>query len=406
MSTTSEQMRAWQGPAILSYGFRPLFLGAGIWAALAMALWIATISGALALPTRFAPIDWHAHELLYGYLPAVMAGFLFTAVPNWTGRLPIVGWPLLALAAVWLGGRVAITTSALLPRATAPAFDLAFLALVGAMIGREILAGKNWRNLPVLAAVGLLWVGNLLFHFEAGGGAASGGFGARIGIAVAVFLILLIGGRIVPSFTRNWLAQRGPGQLPAPTDRLDATALAVAGLALVAWIAAPAASATGALCFAAGVVHLVRLARWTGWRTFAEPLVAVLHVGYLFAPIGFLTVAVSILVPRVLAPGAALHAWTAGAVGVTTLAVMTRASLGHAGWPLAATPTIDAIYAAAIGAAVLRISNGFIPGSTLVVTLAGLLWIAAFGGFAIAFFRLLIMPRGAAGRPSRTESHP
>jgi uncharacterized protein involved in response to NO len=297
MSTTTEQMRAWQGPAILGYGFRPLFLGAGIWAGLAMALWIAAVSGAVALPTRFAPIDWHAHELLYGYLPAVMAGFLFTAVPNWTGRLPIVGWPLLALVAIWVGGRVTITTSALLPAAVAPLVDLAFLALVAAMIGREILAGKNWRNLPVLAAVGLLWVGNLVFHFEATRGAASGGFGARIGIAVAIFLILLIGGRIVPSFTRNWLAQRGSGPLPAPMGRFDAIALAMAGLALVAWIAAPAAPASGALCCAAGLVHLGRLARWAGWRSFAEPLVAVLHVGYLFAPIGFLAVAASILVP-------------------------------------------------------------------------------------------------------------
>jgi uncharacterized protein involved in response to NO len=404
MSTTAEQMRAWQGPAILSYGFRPLFLGAGIWAALAMALWIAAVSGALVLPTRFAPIDWHAHELLYGYVPAVMAGFLFTAVPNWTGRLPIVGWPLLVVVAIWVGGRVTITTSALLPAAVAPAVDLAFLALVAAMIGREILAGRNWRNLPILAAIGLLWIGNLVFHFEAVEGAASGGFGARIGIAVPIFLILMIGGRIVPSFTRNWLAQRGSGRLPAPADRFDAIALAVAGLALIAWIAAPGASATGALCGLAAVAHLVRLARWAGWRTFAEPLVTVLHAGYLFAPVGFIAVAVSIFVPGSIAPAAALHAWTAGAVGVMTLAVMTRASLGHTGQPLTATPAICAIYALAIGAAVLRISDGVTPGSSLVVTLAGLLWIAAFGGFSAAFFRPLVMPRGAVVRKGRPGS--
>jgi uncharacterized protein involved in response to NO len=401
VSTTTEQMRAWQGPAILGYGFRPLFLGAGVWAALAMALWIAAVAGALALPTRFAPVDWHAHELLYGYLPAVMAGFLFTAVPNWTGRLPIVGWPLLALVSIWVGGRVTITTSALLPAAVAPLIDLAFLALVAAMIGREILAGKNWRNLPVLAAVGLLWVGNLVFHFEGVEGAASGGFGARIGIAVAIFLVLLIGGRIVPSFTRNWLAQRGSGSLPAPPGNFDAIALAVAGLALVAWIAAPAAPGSGALCCAAGLAHLWRLARWAGWRSFAEPLVAVLHVGYLFASIGFLAVAASILVPGSIATGAALHAWTAGAVGVMTLAVMTRASLGHTGRPLTATPAIEAIYATAIAAAVLRIIDGITSGSTVVVTLAGLLWIAAFGGFVVAFFRLLVMPRGAVVRRGR-----
>ena len=180
--------------------------------------------------------------------------------------------------------------------------------------------------------------------------------------------------------------------------RFDAIELAVAGLALVAWIAAPAAPASGALCCAAGLVHLGRLARWAGWRSFAEPLVAVLHVGYLFASIGFLAVAASILVPESIAPGAALHAWTAGAVGVMTLAVMTRASLGHTGRPLTATPAIEAIYVAAIAAAVLRISDGITSGSTLVVTLAGLLWIAAFGGFVAAFFRLLVMPRGAVVR--------
>ncbi len=398
-TTTMDRMRAWRGPALFSYGFRPLFLGAALWAALAMGLWIAVLTGRLELPSRFAPVDWHAHALLYGFLPAVIAGFLLTAVPNWTGRLPIVGWPLFGLVLVWLAGRAATSFSALLLAGLAAAVDLAFLALLAAVIGREIAAGRNWRNLPVLAALVLLWTGNLLFHLDAAGGAAAQGPGARIGIAVAVFLILMIGGRIVPSFTRNWLARRPAGPLPVPPDRFDLAALALAAMALAAWIAAPAAPATGLAALVAGLVQLLRLARWAGWRTFAEPLVAILHVGYAFAALGFLAVATAILAPALLAPGAALHAWTTGCAGVMTLAVMTRASLGHTGQPLVATPATVAIYAAAITAATLRLIDGFVPGLPHVLTLAGLGWIAAFGGFALAYGGLLIRPRGAARRP-------
>ena len=115
MTTTTEQMRAWTGPAILTFGFRPFFFGAAVWAVLAMVLWVPMLSGHLMLPTAFDPVSWHAHEFLFGYLGAVVAGFLLTAVPNWTGRLPIVGWPLGMLAGLWLVGRVAGAVSAGLP---------------------------------------------------------------------------------------------------------------------------------------------------------------------------------------------------------------------------------------------------------------------------------------------------
>lgn len=115
MTTTAEQMRAWRGPALLSYGFRPFFLGAGLWAALSMALWVGMLTGRLALPTAFDPASWHAHEFLFGYLGAVIAGFLLTAVPNWTGRLPIVGWSLGRLFALWLAGRGTVMVSLHLP---------------------------------------------------------------------------------------------------------------------------------------------------------------------------------------------------------------------------------------------------------------------------------------------------
>ena len=148
----------------------------------------------------------------------MVTGFLLTAIPNWTGRLPIQGMPLLILVAVWLAGRVAVTFSAEIGWLPAAIVDVGFLALVVAAAAREIVAGKNWRNLRVVGLVTLLLAGNIAFHLEAhiNGGAE---YGARIGIAAVVLLLVVIGGRIIPSFTRNWLARENPGRLPAPFAR-------------------------------------------------------------------------------------------------------------------------------------------------------------------------------------------
>ena len=212
---------------------------------------------------------------------------------------------------------------------------------------------------------------------------------------------MLIGGRIVPSFTRNWLARRPPGRLPTPMNRFDAAAVALAVLALAAWVAAPAARATAAACLAAAGIHAVRLGRWAGWRTAGEPLVAILHVGYLFVPLGFLAVAIAAVAPGVLTPSAALHAWTAGAVGVMTLAVMTRASLGHTGRPLTADRATSAIYLAVIAAAALRVASGFAPGQPALLHLSAALWIASVRRVR---GRLLRRPDPAAPRPKGADA--
>lgn len=389
---TADRRRAWTGPALLRAGFRPFFLGAALWSTLAMVLWIPMLTGEIALPTRFAPVDWHVHAMLYGYVPAVLAGFLLTAIPNWTGRLPVLGWPLAALVLVWFAGRFAVACSALIPAPLAAAIDLAFLPLLVLVAAREIVAGRNWRNLPVLAAVLLVAAGNLVFHLEAPSGPAAQGYGARIGLATMVFLVLLIGGRIVPSFTRNWLAQRGPGRLPAPLGRFDALALAAGGVALVFWIVAPESPAAGVACLAAAALHLLRLWRWAGWRTTGEPLVTILHLAYLFAPMGFLLTGAAALGAGVPA-SAAVHAWTAGLIGAMTLAVMTRASLGHTGRKLKAGWATTAIYAAVLAAATLRIAAAFAPQHAALLTASGLLWIAAFASFCVMFCKPLIRDR-------------
>lgn len=392
MASSAEQIRAFTGPAILSYGFRPFFLAGAIWAALSVALWLPLLSGHVALPTAFAPLDWHSHELVFGYVPAIVAGFLLTAVPNWTGRLPVVGWPLLALFSTWIAGRMAILCSGMIGAPLAAFGDLAFLLALAAVIAREIIAAGNTRNLKVLAAVGLLFTGNLIFHIEAARGLTSG-YGLRFGVAATVMLIMLIGGRIVPSFTRNWLAPRKSDRLPAPFDRFDVAAMAIGALALVCWIALPASVATAWLAAAAAVINAARLMRWQGWRTSAEPLVFILHIGFAFVPLGFALLSLAIVRPDVIVPTGALHAWTAGAIGVMTLAVMTRASLGHTGMPLSATRPIQAIYAAAIIAALARIVAAFGVARAGMLHVSALAWVLAFAGFVIVYWPLLTRPR-------------
>jgi uncharacterized protein involved in response to NO len=245
---------------LLSYGFRPFFLLGSNYAGLAVLIWLPVFYGELSLHSAFAPRDWHVHEMLYGYLPAVITGFLFTAIPNWTGRLPIQGKPLLALVLVWAAGRVGVTVSADVGWVTAAAIDVGFLALIVAAAAREILAGKNWRNLKVVGLVGLLLAGNAAFHLEAHfNGAAD--YGVRIGIAVVVLLIAVIGGRIIPSFTRNWLARKNPGRLPSPFGTFDMAVVGANAAALSAWVFVQDGPLVGTALGLAGLLNLLRLGR-------------------------------------------------------------------------------------------------------------------------------------------------
>jgi uncharacterized protein involved in response to NO len=280
------------------------------------------------------------------------------------------------------------------------AVDASFLALVAAAAAREILAGRNWRNLMVVMLVALLLGGNVGFHLEAHfNGQAD--VSIRLGIAVVVLLISLIGGRIIPSFTHNWLARENPGRLPVPFGRFDMIVILLSALALIGWVAAPDHRVTGVALALAGVLHLVRLSRWAGDRTFRERLLAILHVGYAFVPLGFLLNAAVVFgsVP----PSAGIHAWMVAAAGVMTLAVMTRATLGHTGQPVAASPATQAIYAAILVAAIARVCAAIDPAfSEALLHVAAFAWAAAFFGFALTFGPLLVgvKPRAKVARTS------
>ena len=382
------RLKPYDGLALFSYGFRPFFLFGALYAALAVLAWLPVFTGELALASAFAPRDWHVHEMLYGYVPAVVTGFLLTAIPNWTGRLPLQGGPLMILFAAWFLGRVAVTFSATIGWLPAMVIDGGFLLLVAAAAAREIIAGGNWSNLKVVSLIALLAVGNICFHLEAHyAGAAD--YSIRVGLAVVAMLITLIGGRIVPSFTRNWLARENPGRLPVPFNHFDAIVIAASAATLLLWIVIPQSPATGAASIIAGILQSIRLARWAGDRTMRERLVLVLHLGYAFIPLGFMLLGAASfdLVPM----AAGIHAWGGGAAGTMTLAVMTRASLGHTGRILIASPATQALYLAVVLAGLTRVTASLDAAQGLpLIPTAAALWTAAFLGFVVAYGPTLI----------------
>ena len=220
-------------------------------------------------------------------------------------------------------------------------------------------------------------------------------YGIRIGIATMVLLITVIGGRIVPSFTRNWLARENPGRLPAPIGRIDLSVIAFSAAVLALWVVRPEGPDTAAALGAAGLAHYLRLARWAGDRTWRDRLVLILHVGYAFIPLGFLLSSAAAL--DLVAASAGIHAWTVGAAGTMTLAVMTRASLGHTGNALNASAMTQAIYAAVVTAALARIGASLFPAwSEPLLHLTVFAWCFAFFGFAVSFGPMLIGRRRAA----------
>lgn len=367
---------AWRGPVFLASGHRPFFLATAVWAAVALPLWLLAWRGLLPLSS-----SWHGHELVFGFAVAAIAGFLQAAVPKWTGQPLYRGDRVAWLAALWLLGRLAMAADLWLPGAAR--LDLLFLPLLAFFIGRDIVRAKNTRNYPVVGVLLGLWGLDALWQF------GQPALALRAAVYLVVALIALIAGRIVPSFTQNALRQAGRPEATCKTPKaLDVLAVPSMLAVVVTELLAPLSPASGVAALVAGVLLGTRMAGWLSWQTRALPLVWILHVGYAFLPLGLVLKAISDFGGPV-GVFAALHALTAGAIGVMILAVASRAALGHSGRPLQPSRATVAAYYLVISGALLR-TFGWHPHATLT---AGVLWALGYAVFAVVYFPILTRPR-------------
>jgi uncharacterized protein involved in response to NO len=388
---------------LFAYGFRPFFLLAGLMGALALLAWLGIWWGVLDMEGTWTGARWHAHEMIYGFALAGVAGFLLTAVPNWTGTPAVAGRPLAGLAGLWLLGRVLMAASAVTPPPTLAIVDLAFLPALGVVVGRPLvaraLAAKSPRNLVFLLLFAALWTGDLLTHLDALEAATdTAATGLVLGRDTLLLMIGVMGGRIIPAFTRNALRLQGD-ETPIRSERWTEW-LAQGGLAalLMADLVLGDGVVVGAVALAAALANLRRLILWQPLRTRAQPILWILHLGYAWLVAGLALTALAELTDWV--PGmAAMHALTAGAIGTMLLGVMSRVALGHTGRPLVVSGATVAAYALLFAAASTRVAAPFLPTLYLPLVLAsGLLWSAAFALFTAAYLPILTRPR-PDGRP-------
>jgi uncharacterized protein involved in response to NO len=384
--------------ALFSYGFRPFFLLAGVQAVYVMAVWLAVLHGAGWDMAWLAPVQWHSHEMIFGFVAAALAGFLLTAVASWTGQRGFAGPPLMILAAVWLGGRIAMAPGVGVPQPLAAIVDLAFLPMVALAVTPSLVRARNLRNFPLIFFLLLLFSANLLFHLP-DLATELGIRGTTLALDTILLMVVLVGGRVVPAFTGNALRSRNSEARVAAIGWVDGAAVAAAAAVLLVDLATPGGRLAGAVALIACPLHAWRLARWRGWLVRDMPIAWVLHVAYAWIPIGLGLKGLWLLWQLPMAAGW-LHALTAGAYATMILAVMTRAALGHTGRPLVAAKPIVAVYLLVTLAAVVRVF-GPLAAPTMVQstwTVAGALWIAAFL-IHCAVYAPILSRRRIDGRP-------
>lgn len=386
---------------LLSYGFRVFFLFAGLYAVAAIAAWLFWLGLQLAGETvtmqSFSglPQVWHGHEMVFGYAVAALAGFMLTAVPSWTGAQPLAGPSLGVLAAVWLAGRLALWFSAFLPGLLVAVLDLAFLPLFAGFVARQLMLKPAPRNLIFLALLALLFAANIAVHLEWLGEADdAAAWGLEVGIITLALMVAIIGGRIVPAFTRNALMRAGESEhLPRGYPSLEIVSLAGSTALVLCYMANAPDGLTGSVAAVAAAAHLARLALWRWPATLGDPILWGLHLAYLWLPVGYAAIAAARLA-YAFPEAVALHALGIGAIGGMTLAVMTRAALGHTGRPLVVSRPIAVSYALIALAALGRVLAPVALSAYYLelILLAGVLWIIGFGIFVAVYWPILTGP--------------
>ena len=358
-----------------------------------MALWLLVLRGSFHVGS-LSPLVWHGHEMLFGFAVAVIAGFLLTAAQNWTGIRTPSGPPLAALFLLWLAGRLSFLIPGL-PAGLVALIDLSFLPVLALTLAWPIMKAKQLSNAPFPILLLALTVANALVHLEGLGwttGTAKPGL--HLAAYVVVTIIVVMGGRVIPSFTDNKLGTRA--RRWKPIERL--VPVATLG-ALLAALIAPVSLITALLAALAATVHAIRLAGWYTRKVWSVPLLWILHLGYAWIALGFALLALSAAGVDA-AASSSLHAFTTGGIGALTLGMMARVSLGHTGRMLEPSPLMTWAFVAINLAALVRVVVPlFFPAAySHGMTLAGLLWMAAFGLFAVIYTPILLRPR-VDGKP-------
>jgi uncharacterized protein involved in response to NO len=384
---------------LFAYGFRSQFLLAGFGAMVLIPLWTLSFVWGADIGTGWPPTLWHAHEMLFGFITCAIAGFMLTAVPSWTGQKGFAGPPLMALAITWVAARILIGTSRFWPPLLPSIVDLAFLPMLALLVMIPLIRSRN-RNTPLLAVLAALWVANLIFHVGLLHHDSPLAHKAIIaGIDVTLLLITVIGGRIVPAFTTSALRQRGIETTLNSSAGLSAASIAVMICVIAGDIIWPDSRLAGWIAAVAAVIQVLKFAQWRPLLTAHQPIVWILHLAYMWLPIGFALKAAALLGGYAFA-AFWLHALTIGALTTMITAVMTRASLGHTGRPLRVHPLITLAYLLLTVATLIRVFGLLLPGSSYptVIALAALFWTASFVLFVGFYSPILLGPR-VDGKP-------
>jgi uncharacterized protein involved in response to NO len=384
--------------ALFAYGFRPFFLLAGWYAAASIPVWLWLYRSGIS-PLQPVPAQlWHGHEMLFGVVAAAIAGFMLTAVPSWTGSRGFAGWPLITLSAIWLFGRLAFALADRIPGALLVVAELTFLPGLLALVAAPLLRSLN-RNTPLLFVLTLLWCLDAAFLWAVlHGEAALARNLLLVTLDLVLLLITVIGGRIVPAFTANALRATGRDAALRSERVIERLTIGSMVILVLADLARLPEGLTASVAAFAALMHVLRAVRWKPHATLRHPIVWILHVAYWWLPIG--------LTLRALHAGGGdfaahwLHALGIGAAATMVLAVMSRAALGHTGRPLRAPAPVVWSYGLLTAAVLIRVLGpALLPISYLsTITLASVVWTAAFLLFGIAYTPVLIRPR-ADGRP-------
>lgn len=390
-----------------SHAFRPFFLAAGAYAAIALTAWLVWIAihaaGAMpAFMTVAEPLHlWHAHEMVFGFGAAAAGGFLLTAIPNWTGAQHSKDVGLALMFGLWCAGRMAMWSTAILPPILPLFIDLAFLPVLGFAAARQLAVQPALRNVVFLSLILSLVVANFLYHFGRMEIIEDGmRQGVRLGLGTLVIMIVVIGGRVIPGFTTNALRRQGVVETRLPVRRapVDIASLIFTVSTVLFQLLNVGDYYTGLAALGAALANAIRLSGWRGLATLKQPIVWVLHLGYAWIVIGFSLLSLALLF-EISSEVSALHAFGTGAAGTMILAIMTRASLGHTGHSLETSRPIVAAYVLVSVAATLRC---FGPSAAPqyyneIMLAAGLAWITAFVFYTIVFAPILTGPRVQSG---------